>query len=369
MKIRTSLVALSALLSVSALAACGAPEKKASDDSSSAASATSAEEFGGMDALVEAAEEEGALTTIALPHDWANYGKIIDGFKSKYPKIKVTELNSGAGSQEEVDAIKGLPNDPDVLDVGQAVAYANFDKFASYKVATFDTIPDELKDPDGKVVNDYSGYMAIGYDSSKVPDVTSLDDLLKSDYKGKVAFSGDPTTSAEAAGSVLYAALIKGGSAKDISAGLDFFKQMKKAGSFNPVEATADTLANGTTPVVFGWGYNQLAYAAAVPTWKTWASEDVGLAGPYFQAINKDAPHPAAARLWQEYLYSDDVQNLFLAGGAIPARIDDMTKQGTVDAKAQAALPPTPANVTVPTVDETEAVGSQLADGWAKAIG
>ncbi|UDY22908.1 ABC transporter substrate-binding protein [Nocardioides sp. Kera G14] len=369
MKIRTSLVAIAAFASVTSLAACGAPEKKADDSSASAATAASADDLGGLGKLQAAAEKEGALTTIALPHDWANYGKIIDGFKAKYPKIKVTELNPGAGSQDEVDAIKGLPNDPDVLDVGQAVAYANFDKFAPYKVANFDTIPDNLKDPDGTVVNDYSGYMAIGYDSSKVPAITSLDDLLKPAYKGKVVFSGDPTTSAEGANSVLYAALIKGGSTDDIQPGLDFMKQMKKAGTFNPVEVSKDTLANGTTPVVFGWGYNQLSYASAIPTWKVWASDQVGLAGPYFQAINKDAPHPAAARLWEEYLYSDDVQNLFLAGGAVPARIDDMTKAGSVDSAAQAALPNTPANVTVPTVDQTEKVGTQLAAGWAKAIG
>ena len=51
--------------------------------------------------------------------------------------------------------------------------------------------------------------------------------------------------------------------------------------------------------------------------------------GYYFQAINKDAPHPAAARLWQEFLYSDEGQNLWLKGGARPVRADAMVKAGT----------------------------------------
>ena len=51
----------------------------------------------------------------------------------------------------------------------------------------------------------------------------------------------------------------------------------------------------------------------------------------YAQAINKNAPHPAAARLWQEFLYSDEGQNLWLAGKARPVRLDAMTDAGTAD--------------------------------------
>ena len=36
--------------------------------------------------LIAAAEGEGQLTTIALPHDWCGYGAVIDSFKKKYPK-------------------------------------------------------------------------------------------------------------------------------------------------------------------------------------------------------------------------------------------------------------------------------------------
>ncbi len=36
-----------------------------------------------MDALIAAAQEEGTLTTIALPHDWCNYGEVIDDLLGK----------------------------------------------------------------------------------------------------------------------------------------------------------------------------------------------------------------------------------------------------------------------------------------------
>src|SRR5690242_13489120 len=55
--------------------------------------------------LVAAAKAEGTLTTIALPHDWCNYGEAIETFKSKYG-IEVNELNPDAGSGDEIEAIK-----------------------------------------------------------------------------------------------------------------------------------------------------------------------------------------------------------------------------------------------------------------------
>ena len=77
-----------------------------------------------MDALIAAAQAEGTLTTIALPLDWCSYGDVIDGFKAKYG-IEVNELDPGAGSAEELEAIEANkdnpgPQAPDVIDVGMA---------------------------------------------------------------------------------------------------------------------------------------------------------------------------------------------------------------------------------------------------------
>ena len=120
-------------------------------------------------ALVEAAEKEGALNVIALPPDWANYGNIIKAFGEKYD-IKVNSAQPDAASQDEINAaksLKGTDRAPDVFDLGQAVALANTAMFAPYKVATWDDIPADFKDADGAWINDYGGYMSIGYDSEQ----------------------------------------------------------------------------------------------------------------------------------------------------------------------------------------------------------
>jgi putative spermidine/putrescine transport system substrate-binding protein len=375
MKVRTTLVSLAALACTAALAACGPP---ADDDESSntsngtdAKSATSAEDFGGMDELVKAAQEEGELNVIALPPDWANYGTIISTFEDKYD-IKVNSAQPDAASQDEINAanqLQGSDRAPDVFDLGQSVALANTDLFAPYQTETFDDIPTEFKDPDGTWVNDYGGYMSIGYDSSKVPEVTSLDDLLGPEFKGKVALNGDPTQAGAAFSGVVMASVANGGSADDIAPGVEFFGKLKDAGNFLPVDPTSATIESGQTPVVIDWDYLNAAESSKLDSWEVLVPDEAVIAGYYFQAINKDAPHPAAARLWEEFLYSDEGQNLWLAGGARPVRADAMVDAGTIDQEKYDALPEVTGTPVIPTNEQTEKMAAYLADHWAEAVG
>ncbi len=93
------------------------------------------------------------------------------------------------------------------------------------------------------------------------------------------------------------------------------------------------------------------------------------MGGYYYQAINKDAPHPAAARLWQEYLYSDEGQNLFLGGGARPVRADDMQKAGTLDMAAYGKLPKVTGTPVLLTAEQNKKAADVLGKEWAKVTG
>ncbi|KQU69331.1 ABC transporter substrate-binding protein [Phycicoccus sp. Root101] len=371
----TAWLAVVAAATSIAVAACSPPAKDSSGSSGSsggsAATATSAQALGGMDALVAAAKKEGTLNVIALPPDWANYGAIITAFGTKYG-IKVNSAQPDASSADEISAatrLKGQDSAPDVFDLGAAVATANTTMFAPYKTTTFDSVPTDLKDANGLWVNDYGGYMSVGYDSSKVPAPTSFADLLKPAYKGKVALNGDPTKAGAAFAGVQMASIASGGSAGDVTKGVDFFKQLKKAGNFIPVDPTPATIVSGQTPVVIDWDYLNAAQTAKVPTWKVYVPDNAVVAGYYVQAVSKDAPHPAAARLWQEFLYSDEGQNLWLKGGARPVRFDDMKKAGTLDATAAAALPPVTGTPVVPTAADSDTAKAYLAKEWANAVG
>jgi putative spermidine/putrescine transport system substrate-binding protein len=353
-----------ALTVVASVAACGG------SSDSSWSTATSAASNGGMSALVTAAKAEGQLNVIALPLNWANYGSIIKDFEAKYG-IKINQANPQGSSQDEVNAVKseaGTSKAPDVLDIGMAVAWANTSLFAPYEVSEWSDIPTNQKDASGLWYQDYGGYMSIGYDSSKYT-VTSVSDLLTPAFKSAVALNGDPTEANAALNGVMLASLASGGSISNIGPGVSFFKQLNAAGNFVPVTATAATIDNGTTPVVFDWDYLNSASVVNLPSWKVFVPSSAILGGYYAQAITKTAPHPAAARLWEEYLYSATGQNLWLQGGARPVEMSAMQTKGTLNQTYAAALPAVSGSPV--TLDQSQAASaaSYLASNWSAAVG
>jgi len=337
-----------------------------------------------LNALYEAAKGEGQLTVIALPHDWCGYGAVIDGFKAKYPGITVNELNPDAGSADEIEAIKANkdntgPQAPDVIDVGLPFGpSAKADGLIQpYKVSTWDTIPDSAKDADGYWYGDYYGAMAFLVNSdlvSKAP--TSWAELTGADYANAVALAGDPRASAQAIQSVYAAGLAAGGkTAEDAAnAGLKFFADVNAKGNFVPVIGKAASLAQGTTPIVIAWDYNALAWRdgfAGNPKAEVIIPSDAVVAGVYVQAISAYAPHPNAAKLWMEYLYSDEGQLGWLKGYCHPIRFNDLADNGKIPQELLDALPPAAnyAKAVFPTVDEQNAAKAIITKDWDSVVG
>ncbi|QXE36917.1 extracellular solute-binding protein [Streptomyces sp. GMY02] len=358
------------------LTACGAAPEESADTADSAA-ATSAADFGGMKDLVAAAEKEGELNAIALPPDWANYGEVIKAFEAKY-KIKVNSENPDGSSSDEIAAVKsrkGQDRAPDVLDLGIAFARSGAAEnlFAPYKVEAWDKIPDSQKEKDGRWFNDYGGYVSIGCDASRIKTCPeTFADLLKPEYKGKVALNGNPTKSGSAFGGVYAASLANKGSFADIQPGIDFFGKLKKSGNFIPVESTPATVEKGETPISIDWDYLNASYADQFKSkgvdWKVAIPSDGVYAQYYSQAINKDAPHPAAARLWMEFLYSAEGQNLWLKGYARPVLLPAMTTDGTADKTFVGKLPKVEGTPAFPESAELDKANATLAENWDKAV-
>ena len=331
-----------------------------------------------LDALVAAAKAEGNLTTIALPPGWCDYKDLLSGFTAKYG-IKINNLNPDGSSAQEVDAIKANktnpgPQAPDVIDVGLSFGpQAKTDGLIqAYKVSTWDSIPATAKDADGFWYGDYYGVLAFETNTAVISNPPKdWSDLLKPEYKGKVALAGDPTQSNQAISAVWAAALANGGSLDNVQPGLDFFKKLNDSGNFVPVIGKMATVASGETPIRIAWTYNALsdkdslngnpAITVTVPT-----SGRFG--GMYVQAISAFAPHPNAAKLWMEYLYSDEGQNIWLKGYCNPIRYDAMVKAGTVDAAAQAKLPDT-SGAALPTLDQITAATKAITAGWPTTVG
>jgi putative spermidine/putrescine transport system substrate-binding protein len=333
--------------------------------------------MGGMDALVAAAKAEGQLNVITLPSNWANYGAIMKAFTAKYG-IKITDANPEGSSAQELSAVKQLKGQgsaPDVVDVGPSYALTGKADgyWAPYQVATWNDIPAAAKDASGDFYADYGGYVAIGYDPSKVKvPPTSFKSLLTGPYKNQVAIDGNPNQTGSAFAAVYAAALANGGSLANIAPGVSYFKQLKQAGNFVPVEGTPATVQSGQTPILMWWDYLlNSEVKAKLPNFKIVIPSDAQYAGYYDQAISATAPHPAAARLWEEFLYSTDGQNLFLEGSTRPIEMSAMISAGTINKTAEAALPAVPGSgqLQLPTAAQVTAAGAVVAQQWPSVTG
>jgi putative spermidine/putrescine transport system substrate-binding protein len=329
--------------------------------------------------LLAAAKTEGALNTIALPHDWCGYGNQLKNFKAA-TSLTINENDPNAGSGTEVDAIKntqnsGGPTAPDVIDVGYSFGDSTkaLGYFQPYKVATWDSIPATIKDPDGNWYGDYYGVLSFEINKDIITGDSPKDwkDLLDPKYAHSVALAGDPLNSNQAIQSVQAAALGNGGTLDNAQAGLDFFKKLNDAGNFVPTVAKQGTLVNGETPIVITWSYLALAdrdslkgtnnIEVVIP-----ATGKFG--GIYVQGISKYAPHPNAAKLWEEYLYSDQGQLVWTNAYCTTARNDDLIKKGLIAGDLKAKLPDVSGTV-FPTTAQLTAAKTLITGQWASVTG
>ncbi|MEP7241123.1 MAG: ABC transporter substrate-binding protein [Devosia sp.] len=336
-----------------------------------------------LDALYAAAKAEGMLTVIASPRDWCNYGGLYDGFMKKYPGITVNSINEEAGSADELEAIKANkgntgPQAPDTIDVGLGFGpQAKADGLTMpYKVAAFDKIPAEVKDPDGNWYAGYYGVLAFMSNDDLVANAPTTWAGLDKEGGPLFALTGDPRKDNRAIQSVWAAGLAMSGGdqSKAADAGLSLFKSLNDKGLFVPINARQAALSSGQAGVIAAWDYNLLAWQDGLqgnPKTHVVVPSDAVVAGVYVQAISAFAPHPNAAKLWEEYVYSDEGQTQWLAGYCHPILFNDMTTRGVVPADLVAKLPDPAlyAKAVFPSLETQDAAKTAITGGWDSVVG
>lgn len=299
-----------------------------------------------MQTLITNAKKEGKLEAIGIPPEWADYKDILANYSSKYVTAQY-QAEAEYSSAQELEVFLKSKSHPhgDIGDVGfkfgpQAIQQG---LVTPYKHAHWADIPDSLKDADGNWCTEYWGTQAFVVNTDLVQNVpTSFKDLLSGNYKNMVGIDGDPRQANDAFIAVYSAALAASGSISDIQPGIDFFAQLKKKGNFTSARANIANMTKGEVAIGIMWDYLGLSFRdslAGKPNLKVLIPSDGSIAGPYVSIVNKTAPDPFAARLWIEYIFSDEGQLFYLKGYAHPARYQALTSAGKVPADLAAKLP------------------------------
>ena len=241
----------------------------------------------------------------------------------------------------------------------------------AYKPTDFATVDAALKDPDGYWVGDYYSVLTFEVNTSIVKNVPQdWADLLKPEYKGQIALAGDPRVSSQAYNAVYASALANGGSLDNAQPGLDFFKQLNTAGNLVPTIAKPGTIDQGATPITIRWAYNALSHkdtANGNPPIEVVVPKTGRFQGVYAQAISAYAPHPNAAKLWMDFLFSDEGNALWMKGYCHTTRFADL-KARNVASDLIAKLPDI-SGAVYPNSTQAAAAKKLITENWDSAVG
>jgi putative spermidine/putrescine transport system substrate-binding protein len=317
---------------------------------------------------------EGALNSYGMPPDWTNFGEIWDGF---LPKYNLTHSDTDMSSAEEIQKFDAEKNNPvaDIGDIGIQFGPVAIDAgtVQPYIPTRWNLVPDYAKDPDGNWMCWYTGTISFAVNTALVPNVPrTWADLKKPEYKGKVGIS-DPRTTGQGAMSFLAANFAAGGDEKTLDPGFTYFKDISTAGSFTPAGPSSANVEKGEVAIAILWDFNALplrdklaAKTPAVPIEVVIPSDGTTQA-PYCHIINKYAAHPNAAKLFREYILTDEVQILQAKKYARPI-IDGLELPADVAAK----FPPVEQYASVKPVTDWKAAAdsiASLAEGWTIEVG
>lgn len=292
-----------------------------------------------LDDLIKNAQKEGNLQSVGMPDDWANWKgsweAITDTYGISHGDVDMT-------SAEELSQFAAEKDDPtkDIGDIGLSMTPEAIkqDVIGTYKASTWDSFPDWAKDPDGRWIMTYTGSLAFiantEFTDGKCP--TSWEEVKSGDYLVSV---GNVLGGAASQVAVLSCAIANGGSMDNVQPGIDYFKELAKAGRLDTGDTTSARLASGEMVCCVGnYDYSVLAWRdniiAENPSMELDITipSDGSVTNGYAQIINKYAPHPNAAGLAIEYLCSDEGAINRAEGYARPTK-QDVTLPNDVKSK------------------------------------
>lgn len=326
---KTLAVALTAAMCLT-LAGCGGSDKKETKAAETKAGETTAAAEEGavdlnaltLDEIIEKAKAEGKVESVGMPDSWANWGLTWQDLKDEYA---IDHADTDMSSSEELQMFKteGENGTKDIGDVGFAFGQQAIDEdlVQGYKTSYWDSVPDWAKAEDGKWMVAYTGATTFLTNTEQVENVpTSWADIKAGDYKVALGDIGGGTAQA----AVIASAYAFGGDLNNLDPAFEFWTELAEAGRINTLDILQQNFETGEIAVGVIWSYTAVPYKDQITQYKMEATipSDGSIMSGYASVINKYAPHPHAAALAREWIFSDAGQANLAKAGAIPTRTD-----------------------------------------------
>lgn len=244
--------------------------------------------------------------------------------------IKVDLFRSGGSQimrrfQQESDAGRVAADVLTASDQAEITALANKGAFVPFKPEHFDKVPAIAKDPNGAYTAQRLNMVTIYYRTDKVApeDVPkTLKDLTDPKYKDKLVMA-DPSFSA-------MQVAVTGTIAQKL--GWDYYQALAKNGAMvvQGGQQVSDMVKRGERVIAVAASNSYAADAklTGFPIEAVYPADGTFLV-PAPTAIVKGGPHPEAAKLFMNFLLSDEAQQMFPATGGYSAREDIAAPAGS----------------------------------------
>lgn len=276
--------------------------------------------------LERAARSEGHLASVGMPDDWANWRGVWADLRRLYGIEHVDTDMSSAEEIAKIEAERGNAS-VDIGDVGfefGAIAKARGITRA-YKPSTWAQVPDWAKDADGHWALAYTGTIAFAVNTRRVKAVPrSWKDLFAGNARVLV---GEVGRAAQSNAGVLSAAVALGGDETRLAPALAAFAPLARQHRLVMTNSSPALMERAEADVFVMWDFNALSYRDKIPNaadYEILIPADGSITSGYTTILNRNAPHPNAAMLAREFIFSDAGQIQLARGNARPIRADSL---------------------------------------------
>jgi putative spermidine/putrescine transport system substrate-binding protein len=323
--------------------------------------------YPGERALYASAQTDGMVVSFDTGPTWANWKSEFAQFKERYPDIEI--VYNDIGSAVTVTTLEKSRNRPQAdtayYFAGSALDAAAKDLVAPFRPVNVDKLPESLRDADGRWFAVHTLSVAFLVNTKLVKTVPkSWADLLKPEYRNSIVYL-DPRSTGQGQMVVLAANVAAGGGMTSAKPGLDYLARLHKSGNVLRTLGTTPyaQFLKGEIPIWIGYENDGLkakyvdgmgeGIAVVIP-------EEGSASAPYAVSLVKGAPHPNAARLWLNFIMTEQGQKIFAEGFVRPA-VDGIALPATVADK----MPPAPRLVPVD-VAKAQAMKADIDSQWAR---